>query len=597
MGDDDSRGCKQLRGSFTETPIADIDAEQAVIGCLLIRTAALHEARDILDIQDFWHGAHRRIWAAACKQVDSGFEADIITLQSALNESGHLKEVGGLEYLHACIDRVPTSVHVRHYAAIVRDKSLRRQLEAFGARTIPDIARSDSAIQDVVDTIFRGFDSIASRAPERSIDAFEAEASCLGAALVCSESADLLLASLSRDDFNSPANRAVYDALRCVRDDDCIPDFTSVQDAARRNSREVSLEYLASLANSAGTGEDAIRKCAAILKDMSARRKLRTLGATVARRAEDLSVDTSDSISSAAETLAAISTGQASDSVASVVSGTNLDEAWGNLVTPASSSHRVYTGLPTLDRMTRGPKAGELWVIAARPSIGKSDFCLALATHTAKQLPVLLISLEMSEADCLARLVSNSSRVPYHDIHPEMDASLRERVEQHYQIVKQGRIRIADLGRLAARVDDVSAFSSGFLARCGYGLIIIDQLNVFDEPGENGYAKITRAVRGLKNVAGRLQVPILLQCQLSRNLEHRSDPTPRLSDLRDSGAIEEAASTVIMLTHNKGPLPWDVRVIVAKQRQGPLGEFIAKADTSITRWWEEYRGPEDIARH
>ncbi len=267
----------------------------------------------------------------------------------------------------------------------------------------------------------------------------------------------------------------------------------------------------------------------------------------------------------------------------------------------------VPSGFETLDRITYGWQASDLIVLAARPSVGKTAFALNLARnaalHPTKPTPVAFFSLEMSAGQLVQRILSAESEI-------WLEKISRGRLEEHEmkQLYKKGIDRLASA---PIHIDDTAALNIFELrAKCrrlknkhNVGLIIIDYLQLMSGTGENRNAnreqEISRISRDLKGLAKELQVPIIALSQLSREVEKRKEGNkmPQLSDLRESGAIEQDADMVVFLYRpeyhdittnelgesNKG----ETHIRIAKHRNGQLETVKLKALLHIQKFIEE----------
>ncbi|MBX5466003.1 MAG: replicative DNA helicase [Firmicutes bacterium] len=239
-------------------------------------------------------------------------------------------------------------------------------------------------------------------------------------------------------------------------------------------------------------------------------------------------------------------------------------------------------GLPTgfidLDRLTAGLQASDLIVVAARPSMGKTMFCLNLARHVAtrEKVPVAIFSLEMSREQLALRLLSAEAEIEGHRLR---SGELDERMWAQLSIA------LGRLGEAPIFIDDTPAISALELrakarqlkSQHNIGLIIIDYMQLMQgRRSENRQQEISDISRSLKALARELNIPVVALSQLSRAVESRTDKRPMLSDLRESGAIEQDADVVAFLYREdyysrEAEQPDLTEVIVAKQRNGPTG--------------------------
>ena len=255
---------------------------------------------------------------------------------------------------------------------------------------------------------------------------------------------------------------------------------------------------------------------------------------------------------------------------------------------PPSESATTLTGFETLDRATTGFAPGDLWILAARPGMGKTALACNLAMNVAfTRRGVLFFSLEMPREQIAQRAISSESRV-------EM-ARLRSGglVEEEWDQLEHARQQLAGL---PLWVDDSKGLAVGDLlaraterktawAREGtpLSLVVVDYLHLIKTPvrkGQNREQEIAEVSRALKAMAGTLKCPVLALAQLSRESE-KQQRRPRPSDIRDSGQVEQDADGILFLHRDKETARGCVDVILAKQRQGQVGTF-------GLAWWPRY---------
>lgn len=256
------------------------------------------------------------------------------------------------------------------------------------------------------------------------------------------------------------------------------------------------------------------------------------------------------------------------------------------------------TGFPDVDRVLAGMQAGELIVLAARPGIGKTSWAMQVAEHHAcgeKRLPVAVFSLEMPSKQLVLRMAAARARVALERIRRgRLSPADEERLTDAMQALFDAPIHIDDSG-------DVSPFDLRAKARRlkqqhpALGLIVIDYLQLMKVRGrvESRQVEVAEISRSLKQLAKELEVPILALAQLNRRVEERKGP-PMLSDLRESGAIEQDADVVMFLHRERVDDEDDeknsaaelaaVEVHVAKQRNGPQGEARLLFQGAYTRF-------------
>ncbi len=235
----------------------------------------------------------------------------------------------------------------------------------------------------------------------------------------------------------------------------------------------------------------------------------------------------------------------------------------------------VSTGSVDLDRQLHGGfRAGQLVVLGARPSMGKTALVLGMAVAAAQRdVPTLYCSLEMSRAEVAERFLAMegvSTDVQAAGL-PERD---RARAQQAREKLRTWPLRVDD--DAAATVLTVRSRARRMASRQGLGLVIVDYLQLMSHrETENRQTQVAEISRELKRLARELSVPVVAVSQLSRNLEAREDKVPRLADLRESGQLEQDADAVLFLhrpvVYDEGADPGEAHVLVAKHRNGPTG--------------------------
>jgi replicative DNA helicase len=421
-------------------PPHSVEAEQSVLGGLLLDNLAWDRAGDLLTDSDFYRHEHRLIYAAVGALVQSSKPADVITVFEQLQSHGKADECGGLAYLNALAQSVPSAANMRRYAEIVRERSILRKL----------IAASD----DIATTAF------------------------------------------------NPQGRAVSMIL-----DEAESKIFKIGEEGSRQRQ----------------GFQGIDKLVVALID----------------RVQELH-----------------------DNGAEEVTG-------------------VRTGFFDLDRMTAGLQKGDLLILAARPSMGKTAFALNIAEHVAVQegLPVLVFSMEMGAAQLALRMVGSLGRIDQQNLRTG-----RLKSEEWERLTES----VERLGQVQMYIDETPALNSSELrARARrmarqfgtLGLIVIDYLQLMSGSSsseENRATEIGEISRGLKALAKELQCPVIALSQLNRSVESRTDKRPMMSDLRESGAIEQDADVIMFIYrddyYNKDSKePGIAEIVIGKQRNGPVG--------------------------
>ncbi|MFA6312965.1 MAG: replicative DNA helicase [Sterolibacterium sp.] len=422
-------------------PPHSIEAEQSLLGGLLLDNSAWDRIADIVNEGDFYRDDHRRIFRRIRQLVEQAKPADVVTVFEAIEKHNEVEQAGGLAYLSEIANNTPSAANIRRYAEIVHERAVLRRLVAVG-------------------------DEIA--------------ASAL-----------------------NPAGKDVKQLL----DQAEAKVFEIAESGARTSQGFVAIQPLL---------------------------------------------------------------GQVVDRIQELYEQENPSEITG-----------VPTGFIDLDKMTAGLQAGDMIVVAGRPSMGKTAFALNIAEHVGVDLglPVAIFSLEMSGPQLAMRFLSSVGRLDAHRIRTgrlnddewdKMTVALGKLHNAPIHIDETGAINATDL---RARARRLARQFGGKL-----GLIVIDylQLMTSTRDGENRATEISEISRSIKALAKELQVPIIALSQLSRKVEERNDKRPLMSDLRESGAIEQDADIILMMyreeyykpdTQEKGV----AEVIIGKHRNGPTG--------------------------
>ena len=434
----------------------------------------------------------------------------------------------------------------------------------------------------------------------------EAESSVLGGLLLDNNSWDKVGDLLVEADFYRYEHRLVFASITSLvnanRPADVITVFEQMQSQGK--AEEVGgLAYLNSLAQYVPSSAN-IRRYAEIVRERSILRKL---------------VSVSDEIATSALNTngrpVTIILDEAEQKIFSIgEEGSRMRQGFQSMdklvvqlldrVEEMSQNPNDITGVPTgffdLDRMTSGMQAGDLIVLAARPSMGKTALAINIAEHVALQedLPVAVFSMEMGASQLAIRIVGSIGRID--------QGRLRTG-----KLIDDEWPRLSDaierLKTVSLSIDETPGLTTGELrasarrlARsCGkLGLVVVDYLQLMSGSGggdgENRATELGEISRGLKMLAKELQCPVIALSQLNRGVEQRTDKRPMMSDLRESGAIEQDADVIMFIYrddyYNKDSKePGVAEIIIAKQRNGPTGTVKLTFLKPITKF-ESYAG-------
>ena len=408
-------------------PPYNIEAEQSIIGSLLIDRDAVYRVIEIVDPTDFYRDEHRYIMEAIYDLASEEKPVDIVSVADKLKSVDKLEFVGGITYLARLADSVPNSANADYYAKIVKDKSLLRQLIKAGG----EISEFGFDQMTNIDTLI--------------------------------DKAERKIFSLSQKRMKS------Y--------------FVQIKDFLPQSFSEMESRY---------------------------KRK-------------------------------------------SGISG-------------------ISTGFSDLDKITGGFQKSDLIIIAARPSVGKTSLAANISEHIAikEKKAVAMFSLEMSKEQLIERMLCSQARV---NLQRLKTGFLTEqdwpKLTEAYSNLFEARIFIDDSPDVT--LTDIRAKARRMKVEEDIDVIIVDYLQLIrsKERFENRVIEISNITRGLKNLARELSIPVVVLSQLSRAVEKRDSRKPVLSDLRESGSIEQDADVVIFLYRPDPDLRNEVELYVAKQRNGP----------------------------
>lgn len=241
----------------------------------------------------------------------------------------------------------------------------------------------------------------------------------------------------------------------------------------------------------------------------------------------------------------------------------------------------VATGYSDFDEMTAGLQKGDLVIVAGRPSMGKTTFAMNIAEHAAVRgkLPVLVFSMEMPGDSLAMRMISSLGRIDHHKLRVgDLNDDDWHRITSTVGMLAESKLFIDDSAALSP--SDVRSRARRLARDEGQlGLIVLDYMQLMQIPRykENRTAEMSEISRSLKTLAKELSVPVIALSQLNRSLEQRQDKRPILSDLRESGAIEQDADVIAFVyrdeVYNEAtPDKGVAEIIIAKQRNGPIGK-------------------------
>jgi len=429
-------------------PPHNLEAERAVLGAILLDNLSLGSVLELIEAEDFYSEAHKKIFSAIVAMSDRSEPADIITLGNAMRDQKQLDQVGGLAYLSELVDNVASAANVAHYARIIKEKAVTRSLIGAASKML------DSAYS-----------------PEKSTD------------------------------------EAINEAQQVI-----------LSLSMARGKRRLQ------------TAREIAKQTFAMIEERSKR---------------------------------------------------------GDVLTGLS------TGLRKLDELTLGLQAGELFIIAARPGMGKTALAIGIARHVAQEgTPVFFYSAEMPAQTLMVRMLSGATGIDSHQL----------RRGAVFGSSWTSLARAAEsIGRIPLFIDDgadvtpaeLRATARRVKAEHGIGLLIVDYMQLMKANGryETREREVAEISRTLKGIARELNIPVIGLSQLNRKVEDRPNRTPQLSDLRESGAIEQDADVIAFIYRDEAQGTAEINI--AKHRNGPPGTFRLRFDakTQMFRDFNDDRPP------
>lgn len=435
----------------------------------------------------------------------------------------------------------------------------------------------------------------------------EIEKVILGAIMLERSAFDLASEILSPDCFYTDAHKMIYSAMQHINSQNKVIELHTV--AVELNKRgEIDLVggayYLTALTNSVVSTAALEQHCRVILEKHMARELIK-IGGEMVGMGFDESVDIFDFIDRAEQLVYAVSTSILKKDFQSIQSvGVKVF----NQIDALRNSPSTFTGVPSgftdLDRITNGWQDSDLIILAARPSVGKTALALNLARNAAtnhyKKTPVGIFSLEMSANQLVQRIISAESEVPLEQI-----KTGRLSNDQYTILLKKGLHKLDSMDiyiddSAALNIFEFRAKARRMVSKYKVGLIIIDYLQLMSgmrDKNGNREQEISNISRNLKALAKDLNVPIIALSQLSRKVEDRAGKKePQLSDLRESGAIEQDADAVLFIYR---PEYYEVKanemgestnglteIKIAKHRNGTLGIVQLRAELAIQKFFD-----------
>lgn len=436
------------------------------------------------------------------------------------------------------------------------------------------------------------------RVPPHSI---EAESSVLGGLLLDNGAWDRVGDLLVDNDFYRHEHKLIYAAMGTLINASKPADVITVNEQLQNLGKADEmggLAYLNSLAQYVPSASN-IRRYAEIVRERSILRKLVSASDEIATNAFNPQGKAIDRILDEAEQRIFNIGEEGSRMKQGFQSMDTLVVELLDRVQEMADNPNEITGVPTgfydLDRMTSGLQAGDMVVLAARPSMGKTAFAINIAEHVAlnEGLPVAVFSMEMGASQLAVRVVGSIGRIDQGHLRTgKLTDDEWPRLTEAIEKLRTVSLHIDETPGLTS--SELRANARRLSRQCGkLGLIVVDYLQLMSgssgSGGDNRATELGEISRGLKMLAKELQCPVIALSQLNRSVEQRTDKRPMMSDLRESGAIEQDADIIMFIYrddyYNKDSKePGVAEIIIGKQRNGPTGTVKLTFLKNLTRF-------------
>jgi replicative DNA helicase len=439
---------------------------------------------------------------------------------------------------------------------------------------------------------------IAGKVPPQNI---EAEAALIGSMLIEEEAVAQAMESIAPEHFYKDAHKKIYQSMVNLFSENKAIDLVTLTDRLTHDGAMEDAggpEYLAYLTTAVPTAAN-LMYYARIVKEKYILRHLITSATQIVTECYDATEEAEGLLDKAEKAIFEIASKKFSGGLVPIKEVVRKQiEVIDRLYQRKEHVTGIATGFHEFDTQTAGLQPSDLIIIAARPSVGKSSLMTGVAEHVGMVLkqPVAIFSLEMSKEQLIQRMLCSRARVDAHKVRtgflsqsdwPSLTAAAAKLSEAPIYIDDTPGLSVLELRAKARRLK----------SQFGIKILMVDYLQLMQgaSSAENRQQEISEISRSLKGIARELNVPLIAVSQLSRAVESRVDKKPQLSDLRESGAIEQDADVVVLLTREELYNPTEenrgkAKVIIAKQRNGPIGEI----DMAFIR---EYTRFENIELH
>lgn len=410
----------------------------------------------------------------------------------------------------------------------------------------------------------------------------DAERTVLGAVLVDNAAFNSAAEMLTRNDFYREGHRRIFEAMASLAERSLPIDLVTLRDELVKGQ---ALEAVGGAAYLAGLVDGVpritnVEHWSRIIKEKAVLRNLIHASNKIAQSCYEAEEDAAILLDRAEKQIFEIAEHRIRQGFVGI---REIVKESFRTIDQLSQSKELVTGLPTgfvdLDEMTSGLQKGDLIIVAARPAMGKTSFCLNVGQYASHKTgeTVGIFSLEMSKEQLVIRMLCADARV---DSHRLRTGNLNEkdwaRLAKAYAELSATKIFIDDSGMISPL--EIRAKCRRLKAEHGLGLVIVDYLQLVTGAGrvENRQQEISSISRSMKGLAKELEVPVIALSQLSRAPEQRADRRPELSDLRESGSLEQDADIVMFIFREEEYKRTDenqgiAEILIKKQRNGPTG--------------------------
>lgn len=415
-------------------------------------------------------------------------------------------------------------------------------------------------------------------------NSYEAEQCVLCCLLIDGNIAGEYLTKIAPEAFYNKLNRKIFDTMLEVDKAQLSVDVITVNDFLEKKGEPDSLTYLTEIASLLPSGANCQQYVKIITRDMILREVITRCNAII----EDAynSTDEEVTLRNAEKQIFDISNKLTSSALVHISSpAANLIDRMDAMAKDKNAFRGVLTGFPRLDKLTNGLQKGDLIILAARPSVGKTAFALNIVANIAKRTGekrvIAIYSLEMPATQIAQRMLSNMASVNMNELNTgELIGSSHKNLWEMTKILSDSRIFINDSSVVTPKdilnqCRKLCCSGKGFTS---LDLVVIDYLGLMDNGDkrreQNRQQDVSDMSRMMKIAAKELNCPVLLLSQMSRGIESRQDKTPVLSDLRESGAIEQDADIVMFLSREiENDKESPILLNVAKHRNGELDQI------------------------